>query len=161
MEEREQARKQRTMQLSTPSTDKALYESEDEVLYIERKLDHIYGIPGPGALSAKSDGNGNVTLDYATADDYYNKNSKNRYAVYELKSGITNSSDIKSDWKVPEAFNNKNSKTKPENDMHGIRSVGINWDKVSSVSGKTYGIKAFLKDKGFKWNSAGKNWVKS
>lgn len=104
-----------------------------------------------------------MTLDYATADDYYNKGNskKKRYAVYELKSGISDAKDIKYDSWIPDSFQGKASKTKPENDMYGIRSVGINWDKVRNVSGKMYGIKDFLKDKGFKWNSAGKNWIKS
>ena len=123
----------------------------------------MYGVT-EDVLEAKSDGNGNITLGYATADDYYNKNSKHKYAVYALKCGITNTSDIGNDSsKIPDAFQNKTSKYKPENEdsKYGISSVGIDWNKVNSVSGNTYNIKALLKNKGFKWNSTGKNWVKS
>lgn len=38
--------------------------------------------------------------------------------------------------------------------------LGIDWDKVKSVSGKTFNIKDMLKHKGFKWNSSEKNWKK-
>lgn len=134
-----------------------------KVLYVQRNLNTMYGVPGDDVLEAKSDGNGNITLGYATADDYYNKNSKNKYAVYELKCGITNAGDIKNNSSnIPDAFQSKTSKYKPENEetKYGIRSVGIDWNKVNSVSGQTYNIKSLLKAKGFKWNGAGKNWVK-
>lgn len=37
----------------------------------------------------------------------------------------------------------------------------INWNNVKEVTGKTYDIKDFLKEKGFKWNSNSKSWTKS
>lgn len=37
---------------------------------------------------------------------------------------------------------------------------GINWDKVKSVSGKTYDIKNYIKEKGFKWDGTKKMWVR-
>ena len=146
------------------SADNALYESSDEVLYVQREIGGVYGVPGDDVLQAKSDGNGNITLGYATADDYYNKNSKHKYAVYDLRCGITNAGDIKNNSSnIPDAFQSKTSKYKPENEEtnYGVRSVGIDWDKVNSVSGNTYVVKPLLKKKGFKWNPSGKNWVKS
>lgn len=38
------------------------------------------------------------------------------------------------------------------------RWVGINWNNVKTVSGKTYEVKNMLKDMGFKWDSENKNW---
>ena len=141
------------------SPDKVLYESSDEVLYVERMTNTAYGYDD--VLDAQSDGNGNITLGYATPVDYYQQNSKTSYGLYELKCGVTNASDIHGSRVTNATYGTKNSKVKSENDVSKVRSVGIDWDKVNSVSGQTYNIKALLKAKGFKWNSAGKNWVKS
>ena len=81
--------------------------------------------------------------------------------MYELKCGITNASDVKRSMNDTDYFSGKKSKVKDSNASSDVRSVGIDWDKVNSVSGQTYNIKALLKAKGFKWNGAGKNWVKS
>ena len=35
---------------------------------------------------------------------------------------------------------------------------GVNWNKVKSVSGQTYGLRTTLKDKGFKWDGKEKKW---
>lgn len=145
------------------SADKALYESDSEVLYVERLITRMTGVSGGEVLSAKSDGNGNITLSFATANDYHEQNSKTSYALYELKSGITNAPDIHGS-----RLNNPNygygtgpdSMVKAENIVGIVRSVGIDWSRVNSVSGQTYKVKDLLKSKGFKWNSAGKNWVK-
>lgn len=143
------------------SADNALYESSDEVLYVERIVTNKgFGL-GEDVLDAKSDGNGNLTLGYATPTQYYAQNSKTSYGLYELKCGITNASDINRYMKDTDYFSGKKSKFKDDNKSYDTRSVGIDWDKVNSVSGQTYNIKDLLKSKGFKWNSAGKNWVKS
>ena len=39
-------------------------------------------------------------------------------------------------------------------------TFGINWDKVKAVSGQTYGIRAELKERGFKWDGKTKKWRK-
>ena len=142
------------------SADRALYESSDEVLYVERLVTKGFGV-GEDVLDAKSDGNGNLTLAYATPTQYYAQNSKTSYGLYELKCGITNASDVKRYMNDTDYFSGKKSKVKDSNASSDVRSVGIDWDKVNSVSGQTYNIKALLKAKGFKWNSAGKNWIKN
>lgn len=147
------------------SPDKALYESSDEVLYVERMTN--VGSNDGEVLDAKSDGNGNITLGYAKPSEYYHwgysAGNKISYALYEVKCGISNAFDIKGGATANKTvYGNKESKYKSENYVRGgLKSVGINWDKVNSVSGKTYNIKDLLKAKGFKWNSAKKNWVKS
>lgn len=45
-------------------------------------------------------------------------------------------------------------------DSRGVESYGINWDKVSSVSGQTYNLRGTLKEKGFRWDGKTKSWVK-
>ena len=140
------------------SSDRALYESRDEVLYVERI--NSSGFKGGGdVLQAQSDGNGNITLGYATASDYYQQNSKTSYALYELKSGITDAENIHGSREFSDQ-RSTSSKIKSGNEYGSIRSVGIDWDKVKSVSGPTYNVKGLLKEKGFKWNAAGKNWAK-
>ena len=37
---------------------------------------------------------------------------------------------------------------------------GINWDKVTSVSGDTYYMRDAIKDRGFTWDGDRKRWVK-
>ncbi len=143
------------------SADKATYESNDEVLFVERVAGKGYNLGD--VLEASSDGNGNLTLGYATPSGYYEQNSKTSYGVYELKTGITDAPDIhggRVHAKAFDALDNIDSKVKPENEKGDIRSVGIDWDKVKTVSGQTYNVKDLLKEKGFKWNGAGKNWVK-
>ena len=141
------------------SADRALYENSDEVLYVEKIVTKGFGV-GEDVLNAKSDDNGNLTLAYATPAEYYQQNSKTSYGLYQLKCGITNASDLHGSRYFSDDTR-PSSKVKSDNDVNGVRSVGIDWDKVNSVSGQTYNIKDLLKSKGFKWNGAGKNWVKS
>ena len=140
------------------SSDNALYESPDEVIYAERIVGSGFGSVRD-VLSAQSDGKGNLTLKYAQPEEYYEQNSKTTYGLYELKSGITNAERIHGS----REFNDRRateSKVKPENEYGEIKSVGIDWNKVNSVTGQTYNIKGLLKDKGFKWNGADKSWKK-
>lgn len=142
------------------SSDKTTYESNDEVLYVERLTKQPYD-SGDRVLDARSDGKGNITLSNASADEYYQKNSKTTYAMYELRSGITNVSDVRrGEFSDGRGTGDKQSKVKSGNEEGKTRSVGINWDNVKSVSGDTYNVKELLKKKGFKWNGASKNWTK-
>ena len=147
------------------SSDNALYESPDEVLYVSREVGTIsMGFyETDDVLEAQSDRKGNITLSYAKPDEYFEKNKKHKYGLYELKTGITSASDIESSilhdpnyGYVKEA----KSKFKVENQAGYVRSVGIDWDKVNSVSGKTYNVKALLREKGFRWDGADKSWKK-
>lgn len=132
----------------------ATYESEDEVLYVERVLGKSY-LTGDTVLEATSDKAGNVFLDYADYKETYKQNSKTTYGLYELKCGMTNANNIHGS----RTYLGK-SKVKAGNAIGGTRSVGINWDKVASVSGNTYMVKDFIKEKGFKWDNGTKRWVK-
>ena len=91
-------------------------------------------------LEATTDNKGNITLKYAEPYEYEKKNSRSSYAKYKLSAGIT---DMNSSGRNDE-----------------IRSVGINWDKVNTVSGKTWGTQYLMKENGFKWDSAKKMWEK-
>lgn len=139
------------------SADKTTYESKDEVLYLDRLTkswgiyDHIY--------EAGSDGNGNIRLYYAEPDSYYEKSKNKSYAMYELRTGITDMGDSNNGF-FGDSRDNEKSKFKDENYIGRIRSVGINWDNVKSVSGQTYDVKSFLKEKGFKWDGESKSWKK-
>lgn len=117
------------------SSDKSLYKGES--VTVERLLGVGYGDPQLVA-EAKSDGKGNLTMDYASADSYREKNSKTKYAQYTIQNGITN---LASD--------------------SDVKSVGINWDAVQTVSGKTYGAQKLLREKGFTWDANFKVWEKS
>ena len=140
------------------SSDNALYESPDEVLYVERNISS-YG--SDDVLKAQSDGKGNLTLSFAQPDEYFRQNSRTTYGLYEIKTGITNADDVSGRRLQSENYGlGKDSSTKPGNDLLGVRSVGIDWDKVNSVSGKTYNVKALLKEKGFRWDGADKSWKK-
>ena len=99
-----------------------------------------YGGDNSIVLSASTDGRGNITLNYASPVSYREQNSKSTYAQYELTAGLSN-----------------RSATGKTTD---IESHGINWDKVKSVSGKTYGTQTFMRSKGFSWNKEKKIWEK-
>mgnify|MGYP007105370336 CR=1 FL=1 len=141
------------------SEDKALYESPDEVIYAER-MEDVWG-SSHTVLEADSDGHGNIYLSYASPVSRYQQNKSTTYALYEVKCGVAYADEIHGSRKNDKDYGDKWSKVKPENIAAGnIRSAGIDWSKVNSISGRTFNVKELLKDKGFKWNSADKNWVK-
>lgn len=146
------------------SVDKALYESEDEDLVVER-LTHSFG-SDTDVLEASSDGKGNITLGKATPVEYFEQNKKTTYAVYDVKCGVTNAPDVrraeqsKTFQDRVEKYGYYNAKSKVQDPDSDVRSAGIDWDKVKTVSGQTYNVKSLLKDKGFKWDKANKVWSK-
>lgn len=73
---------------------------------------------------------------YGTFDNS-NPKANTRDVTYKIKHGIVS-------W----------------HDSRGVESYGINWDKVSSVSGQTYNLRGTLKEKGFRWDGKTKSWVK-
>lgn len=91
-------------------------------------------------LEATTDGKGNVTLQYASATGYREQNSRTSYAQYDLKAGITN--------------------LRENGNPDDLTSVNINWDKVKTVSGKTFGTQRLMREKGFKWDGAHKIWTR-
>lgn len=91
-------------------------------------------------LEASTDGNGNLTLSYATPVGYREQNSRTSYAQYEISAGITSLG--------------------PTGKNIEMKSNNINWDKVKSVSGKTYGTQSFMREHGFDWDREKKIWKK-
>ena len=81
-------------------------------------------------LEASDAGSGGISLDYATAKSYEHPNRNTTVAKYELEHGVWSS--------------------QTGNQSPG--SVGINWDNVKFVSGRTFDVKGLLNEKGFRWN---------
>jgi hypothetical protein len=118
------------------SADKALFEGN--TITVTRQIDtrtRGFDTGGNSALEATSDGNGKISLNYASAVSYDERNSRTTDAKYEIKTGI--------------AIKGRN-----------VESTGIDWDKVSTISGKTYGIGDLIKPMGFKWDGVEKVWRK-
>lgn len=81
-------------------------------------------------LEASDAGGGGISLDYARAKSYEHPNRNTTEARYELEHGVWSS----------QAGNRSPG------------SVGINWDNVQFVSGRTFDVQDLLKEKGFRWN---------
>ena len=87
---------------------------------------------------AKHVGGGEIALGYAEAKSYEHPNKNTTVAHYEIEHGMWSS-------------------------QPGDRSpgeIGINWDKVTSVSGQTFAVKSRLKEEGFRWDGKNKKWVR-
>lgn len=81
-------------------------------------------------LQASDAGGGGISLDYATPKSYEHPNRNTTVARYELEHGV---------WSGQAGDRSPGS-------------VGINWDNVKFVSGRTYDAQSLLKEKGFRWN---------
>lgn len=80
-------------------------------------------------LEATTDGNGNLTFSYAEPDERTTASRTTIDLVYNIKAGAKDGTVF-----------------------------GINWDKVQSVKGQTYGIRAEAKANGLSWDGATKSW---
>lgn len=82
-------------------------------------------------LEATTDGKGNLTFDYAQPDtkEKTAKTNKTNYLTYNVQAGAVDG-----------------------------KSFGINWDKVQSISGQTYNMRAEAKAHGLTWDGATKSW---
>ena len=82
-------------------------------------------------LEATTDGKGNLTFNYAQPDSREKtaKTNKTNYLTYNVQAGAVDG-----------------------------KSFGINWDKVQSVSGQTYNLRAEAKAHGLSWDGATKSW---
>lgn len=82
-------------------------------------------------LEATTDGKGNLTFDYAQPDSREKtaKTNKTNYLTYNVQAGAVDG-----------------------------KPFGINWDKVQSVSGQTYNLRAEAKAHGLSWDGATKSW---
>lgn len=111
-------------------------------MHVERLTGSSFYSSSPQiALEAVTDGKGNLTLKWASESGYREQNSKSTYAQYDIKAGITN--------------------LHPQG-KHTVDlvSVNINWNKVKTVSGKTYGTQKLMREQGFKWDGAKKIWTR-
>lgn len=84
-------------------------------------------------LEAIDEGNGELSFVYATPESREKtaKTNRTQYVTFKLRAGAENG----------EVF-------------------GVNWDNVKSVSGQTYDLRSEIKERGFKWDSQNKKWVK-
>lgn len=114
------------------SADKTLF--SEEPVKVTSTLDTTSGY----VVSATTDENGNLTLHNARYDEYERISRKYHTAKYTVSQGITRLDE--------------------NGDVIDTKSVGINWDAVKSVSGKTYEVKEFIKSKGFKWDKDAYQW---
>ena len=82
-------------------------------------------------LEATTDGKGNLTFKYAQPDtrEKTAKTNKTNYLTYNVQAGAVDG-----------------------------QSFGINWDKVQSISGQTYNMRAEAKAHGLTWDGATKSW---
>lgn len=83
-------------------------------------------------LEAKATGGDTIDLSYATPKSYEHPNRNTTVAKYELSHGVWSS----------------------QTGDRSPHSTGINWDNVKAVTGRTFDVQGYLKDKGFKWNRA-------
>lgn len=84
-------------------------------------------------LEAIDEGNGELSFVYATPESREKtaKTNRTQYVTFKLRAGAENG----------EVF-------------------GVNWDNVKSVSGQTYDLRSEIKERGFKWDSQNKRWVR-
>lgn len=82
-------------------------------------------------LEATTDGNGNLTFNYAApvAREKTAKTNRTQYLTYEVAHGAQNGD-----------------------------TFGINLDNVNSIRGQTYSLRKAAKDAGLKWDPAQKIW---
>ena len=115
------------------------YRSEDKTLINEDPLTLTYnGNHLEYVLSATTDDKGHLTLRSARPDEFDRQSRKYATAKTVLKHGIT-------------IVDESGEFIEPQ-------SVGINWDAVKSVEGKTYDVKALIKSKGFGWDKERYMW---
>lgn len=114
------------------SSDKTLTRGEEP---IQAELQGVNGSYDGFVLSAKTDGNGNLTLETAPATIRWSDGKE--YAQWDVANGIT---DIGAG--------------------DGVRSTGINWDAVQTVSGETYIVRKLMREKGFEFDKTSSTWEK-
>lgn len=87
-------------------------------------------------LQATDSGNGVLNLSFAQPTAYEHPNKSTTVAKYELSNGV---------------WTGQMGDRTPH-------SVGINWDNVQAVEGKTYDVSRYLKGKGLHWNSRNRRY---
>jgi len=121
------------------SSDGALKDSPVKVIETTRYLPGSRSYQGrkfysDEILTAKTDGEGNLTFEYATPTDYGEPSSKSNTtatATFEVTHGAING-----------------------------ETVGIDWKNVKSISGQTYSLRQEAKENGLKFDNATKKWIR-
>lgn len=123
------------------SSDKTTYEGEEltgqrrYVVYSSKGFQFKNDV---NIYDAKSDGNGNLTVSKARG--------------YETNGNIPQRGD--------EGTYTYKTKTGFKVDGRDVKSTGIDWDNVKSISGETYNISQAARDHGMKWDGRDKKWKK-
>lgn len=99
-----------------------------------------------GVFDAKSVGNGEISV--AEANYRVDRDASSR--KYEVRTYETKGAYIDVGGDSGSYSDNRD----------GTTSKGIDWDNVKAVSGGTYSMRTFLKNKGFKWDNSNKKWAK-
>lgn len=93
---------------------------------------------GDSVYRATEESDGNIVFSYADPSFSNSRpNANTREVTFKITHGAVTS------------FNSGNT-----------QFYGINWDNVKSVSGKTFDIKGYIKEKGFKWDAKEKKWIR-
>lgn len=125
--------------LGNASTDGALTNTPTQRIEVTRYLPGSRMYSGGQSysseiLTAKTDGDGNITFSYATPIDYGTPSARTNLtatATFEITHGAIDG-----------------------------RTIGIDWSKVNSISGITYSLRSEAKQNGLKWDSQNKKWKK-
>ena len=96
-------------------------------------------------LNVTANGNGEITVSKARYRD--TGEGSRKYPIYEY--------DVKGAYIYPGTDAHDYSDGR---DATVVK--GVNFENVKSVKGDTYNLRAYLKEKGFKWNGAKKAWEK-
>lgn len=118
-------------------------------------------------LAAATDNNGNLVLRQANPMYRENLSSTESKSLFSLRHGITNLTTL-DEKPVGKAVRNSISGNTSYDDflstnspkVGSTQSFGIDWNNVKSVRGETYGVREYIKQKGFKWNRSTERWEK-
>lgn len=101
--------------------------------YKGARFNNTYGRYKDEVLVAHTDGNGNVTFDYATW----------KHSPPSAKTNVTSAAT-----------------TTIEHGAVNGKLIGVDLSAAKSVSGQTYSIKDMIKSDGFRWDGVNKRWVR-
>lgn len=95
-------------------------------------------------FSAKQTSDGSLQISYNDDTEWEKESRTTSNVKHTIKAGIYNTSSKVNQYGAYSSYDSHN----------------INWDKVREVSGKTYHLGSFLKEKGFMWDKNRKVWKK-
>ncbi len=92
---------------------------------------------------AKQDGD-SIVMNYNENTEWEKESRSTSIVHHTLDAGIYSTSKNQNRYGAYSSYNSHN----------------INWENVREVSGQTYHLNEFLKEKGYKWNKEKKAWVR-